>query len=96
VDSDDPRWQTIRYALQAQAERRLTVDETLAAIASALAEPPREQIMAEMRELEAAGRGREAAGILARRYCDPADARAVDNFKRKLRDWRQKNGDASV
>jgi hypothetical protein len=91
MNSDDPRLLAeFEKAVQAAVARQLSVQEAVANIASALAEPPREQLMTEVAQLEQQGRKRTAVGIVARRY--ESDPKRVESLERKLRDWRKKNG----
>jgi hypothetical protein len=62
--------------------------------AAALSRSRREEMMAELRRLEAEGRAREAPVIVARQFArDRADQVEIDSLARKLRRWRaQKSG----
>lgn len=50
----------------------------------------KKQMLTEMADLEAKGKGRQAIGIVARRHARSAGPRSVDSLKRKLRRWRAK------
>jgi hypothetical protein len=93
LSADNPRLAAaIRHALRVGHLRRLGEDETVALVMAAMAKPSREQMMAELAVLGQQGKGRQAISIVARRHADPGDPRAIESLKRKLRDWRQKNG----